>query len=124
MRCALLIVLAAGCRIGFDDVAAPESAVDGAPGVTSTTCAPAQTCAVLAEPGSEFATTCASGQLCSVDCTAAASCKIDCADATRCVVGCPPTGCEVVGCRVGACFVTCGTQGAATPAGPEVVTCP
>ncbi len=99
---ALLLVVLAACRLGFDRV-------DGETGEAHADEPGAMTSAQLIEaaPGSDFYTVCRSGEPCAVDCTEAATCVVQCGLASSCDVACNASDCIVETCVAPACEVDC-----------------
>lgn len=105
MQRALVMIVLAGCRIGFDPVDG-EASEDPATEVGVGTMSSAQV--IIAEPGSDFYTACTPGAPCAVDCTAASTCIVACNGASSCDVACTESQCIVEECLPQACQVDCG----------------
>ena len=101
-----LVVLSAGCRVGFDPLTAPDGGEAPSP---RGECSPGMPCQTEAEPGSVFEISCTPGQSCAIDCSLAATCIVDCNGAARCDVLCPEHDCVVLACDA-ACTATCAGQ--------------
>jgi len=111
-RAPLIVVLVGlgGCRLGFDPVDEGEQdpvTTGSEPGGTRSTTSSSSTL-VIAEPGSDFITTCAPGTACEVDCTAASTCIVNCNGAASCDVACTESQCVVEQCSQATCDVDCG----------------
>jgi hypothetical protein len=99
---ALLLVVLAACRLGFDPVEGElEPEGQGELGAKTS----AQT--VIAPAGSDFYTVCRTGEPCAVDCTAAMTCVVECGLASSCQVTCSAADCIVESCMLPSCEVEC-----------------
>lgn len=95
VRLLVPLVLATGCRVGFDPLTSPDA---GEPTSTLGGCAPGTACQADAPPGSAFYVACVPGLPCLVDCELAATCVVDCNGASSCAVSCPASDCAVLDC--------------------------